>query len=530
MATLYSWIGSAQDWKNILGREQNGTAYPEADINNSPICAMLKYAQEIDKLVLLNDVKEASTKELQPTKDQVKAIDEVRAIIEREFRVHVTVYDAPLNDPTNMQAVYENALRFMKQYTLKHDEDVDAYYNVTSGTPVMQMVWCFIAKTHYSGRLLKSSPQQGVQEQDFPFDILPEYVPSRTKEKIVNDALNDKRKLFDEIAIKQFEDYGEIKFKSKQMRFLHQTAVQAGSMHNLPVCLIGEPGTEKEAIARLVHDESAFNTGPFVHFDCDSGDHLIDKRFKLFGEDELHRYGHSKAHYTPILQRATNGSLYMQGIEKLEIELQVKLRDALKRSEAQDSLPFRLIVSTTTDLAESVKNGSFDQELYFLVSVSPIYIPSLSERGEDISTMADAMMHVVNEILGKNSTVKPKTLSEDALRFISDRSWPANVMELYSAIKRAAIVTQSEIITRNDIAASVMAPPVDRADGILDRNLGKGFDINKLVMDVRQHYAKRALEQSNYNNSLAAELLGLTNRQTLNYWMKKFQEGQQDDT
>ena len=217
----------------------------------------------------------------------------------------------------------------------------------------------------------------------------------------------------------------------------------------------------------------------------------------------------------------------MQGIDKLEIELQVKLRDALKKSEAQDSkdgLSFRLIVSTTTDLAESVKDGSFDQELYFLVSVSPIYIPSLSERGEDISNMADAMMHVVNEILRKNSTMKPKTLSDEALRYISDRNWPANVMELYSAIKRAAIVAQGEIITRADIAASVMAPPVERVDGILDQSLGNGFDINQLVMDVRQHYARRALQQANNNNSVAAELLGLTNRQTLNYWMKKFEE------
>ena len=527
MATLYSWIGPTQDWKNILGRDRNGAPYAEADIYNSPICAMLNHAREIDKVVLLNDVMEVSVKELESTKDQVKAIDELRAIIEREFKVSVTVYDAPLNDPTNMQAVYENALHFMELYTVKNGEDVNTFYNVTSGTPVMQMVWCFIAKTQYAGRLLKSSPQQGVQEQDFPFDISPEYVPVKTKEKIVNAALDDKRKLFDEIAIKQFEDYGDIKFKSKQMRLLHQTAVQAGSMHNLPVCLIGEPGTEKEAIARLVHDESAFNTGPFVHFDCDSGDHMIDKRLKIFGEDELHRYSHSKERYIPITQKAATGSLYMQGIDKLEIELQVKLRDVLKKNEAQgsnDGLPFRLIVSTTTDLAESVKKGSFDQELYFLVSVSPIYIPSLSERGEDISNMANAMMHVVNEILRKNSTMKPKTLSDEALRYISDRSWPANVMELYSAIKRAAIVAQGEFITRADIAASVMAPPVERADGILDHSLGNGFDINQLVMDVRQHYARRALQQANNNNSVAAELLGLTNRQTLNYWMKKFEE------
>ena len=298
-------------------------------------------------------------------------------------------------------------------------------FNATSGTPTMQMVWLLFSKT-LIGRPLTASRSGEVSELDFTFEIHADFVPEKTKNEITELAFKERNKVLKQVTFEQFNEYKDLAFTSEPMVSLYKEAIRAGS-HEMPVCITGEPGTEKKAIALLIHKESEFSNGPFVNFDFQSvdsyeiDDFLFDTRKMLKGKT--------------VIQKAALGTLYLENIENLRLSGQRKLIEIINKfetdllklgSKPSDSKKFRFIFSTSANLEELMKNKTIDEEFYFLISSSRIRVPSIAERADDIPKIAEEMLSKVNKLLRQSVGFGEKKFSEAAIKLIKKRRWVGN--------------------------------------------------------------------------------------------------------
>mgnify|MGYP001164874380 CR=1 FL=1 len=508
MSTLYSWIGH-QDFNAILS-------------GNPKDCAIGSIVQNgnYDRLILIANYKaDSETDSATAAKDVEKLVQQIKSFSNAQIITNLV----QLDNPTLFADVYTATRDVLIEYPPDPFDAVINDFNVTSGTPTMQMVWLLLSKT-LSCRTLSSSAESGVMVQDFPFEIEAEFIPDETKQEIVQRALAEQKKFLDEVRIDQLSNYGDLRFSSPAMISMYNSSVKAGA-HSLPVCIVGEPGTEKKAIAELIHDESDFGNGQFMDFDCGSANKY-----------ELHEILFSeKFPEHSLISKASNGTLYLSNIENLGAITQRKITRLLTIHENLDTglsvqkgngQPFRLIVSSSKDLAELMHLGGIDEEFFFMISAARVRVPSLEERADDMPKIAEALLSRVNKLLNNNIGFETKEFSSAALRFINTHKWSGNIYELYTTIKRAALDVDGKKIGYDDIVDAVILAPKQnyKDEQILNRPLGDGFDIYAVLMEVRRHYSYRALEQANNIKNEAADLLGLPNRQTLANWLEKFDQ------
>lgn len=204
------------------------------------------------------------------------------------------------------------------------------------------------------------------------------------------------------------------------------------------VLILGETGTGKELMARLVHEASSRSGGPFVAVDC-SG--LTETLF----ESEL--FGYEKGAFTGATHRkiglvegASGGTLFLDEIGDIPLFLQVKLLRLLetgtyRRVGSVETLraDFRLVCATHRDLASMVERETFRRDLYHRIAVFPVYAPSLAERGEDIPLLAASLL---KRVVGERDL----QLSAAALEFLRHQAFPGNIRELRNSIERASIL------------------------------------------------------------------------------------------
>ena len=220
-----------------------------------------------------------------------------------------------------------------------------------------------------------------------------------------------------------------------------------------PVLLLGETGTGKEEAARAVHRLSSRSAGPFVALNCSALPASI-------AESEL--FGHEKGSFTgaAALRRgrfelADGGTLFLDEIGDLPPEIQPKLLRALQEGSFErvgGELPVRvdvrIIAATHRDLAAAVGAGTFREDLFYRISVFPIRLPPLRERGNDVVTIAELFLSRLRE--------RPHWgrlgFSADAVETLLERRWPGNVRELKNAVERAAILARGELITARELA------------------------------------------------------------------------------
>ena len=156
-----------------------------------------------------------------------------------------------------------------------------------------------------------------------------------------------------------------------------------------------------------------------------------------------------------------------------------------------------------------------------MISASRVRVPSLEERADDVTKIAEALLLRVNKLLEHNVAFEPKVLSPATLRFIQNYRWAGNIYELYTTIKRAALAVDGKKISYDDFVDSVIIAPRTnfKDEQILNRPLGNGFNIQDVL--TRKHYS--ALEQAN-NIKMKQLNCCLPNRQTLANWLDKFEE------
>ena len=218
-----------------------------------------------------------------------------------------------------------------------------------------------------------------------------------------------------------------------------------------PVLILGESGTGKELVARSIHSTGPHADRPFIPVDCGS---LVPTLI----ESEL--FGHVKGAFTGadrakegLLAAAQGGTVFLDEIGELPLDLQAKLLRALQEKEvrpvgATHAVPIsaRVLAATNRDLIAMVAQGQFRKDLYFRLNVVNLKIPPLRDRREDIPLFAEYFLERVQRESGK-----PHRFSEEALRLMMEYDWPGNVRELQNAVERTCAMSSGPLLHSVDL-------------------------------------------------------------------------------
>src|SRR5271168_4913842 len=213
--------------------------------------------------------------------------------------------------------------------------------------------------------------------------------------------------------------------------------IEKVSQHEYPVLILGESGTGKELVARSIHFLGVRKDRPFVPVDCSS---LVPTLI----ESEL--FGYVKGAFTGavqakqgLLEAAQGGTLYLDEIGDMPVDLQAKLLRALQEREVKPvgsterrHINIRIVAATNRDLETAIRTGAFRQDLYFRLNVVQIKLPPLRDRKSDIPILVTSFLEKFSDPQGPT-----RTIAEDAMRRLIAYDWPGNVRELENAIERA---------------------------------------------------------------------------------------------
>lgn len=277
------------------------------------------------------------------------------------------------------------------------------------------------------------------------------------------------------------------------------------------VLIMGETGTGKDVVARMLHADCQNSDKPFVHVDCASlPAELIEA--ELFGHEKGAFTGATNAR-PGLIEAAEDGTLFLDEIGELPLSLQAKLLNVLERrlvrrlgSTKERNVPARIIAATNRDLHEMTQTGKFRSDLYYRLNVMMILLAPLRERGEDVLLLAKYFIQLTEKRYG----LAKHTLSASAADALLAYRWPGNVRELRHQVSRAVLLASSDQITASDLA-------------LRENNLAqqKVNDQAQLTLDAAEKkMLVNALEASHQNVSEAARQLGIT-RMTMRYRMDK---------
>jgi len=280
-----------------------------------------------------------------------------------------------------------------------------------------------------------------------------------------------------------------------------------------PVHISGESGSGKELAARLIVQSGSRRDQPFIAVNCGAiPANLMENEF----------FGYKKGAFTGadkdrdgFFQAAHGGTLFLDEVADLPLEMQVKLLRAIQEklvrkigATSEDPVDVRIISATHQDLAELVRQGAFRQDLYYRLNVIPIQMPALRELREDIPEIAQ---RILERIQGGESL----HFSEAAVHALQHYSFPGNVRELENVIERAVAMCSGSIIEVRDM----LLVPVEHSQPE-NASPGSKYPLTKYLDELERQALLEALQQTGFNRTAAARLLGLTFR-TMRYRMER---------
>lgn len=285
-----------------------------------------------------------------------------------------------------------------------------------------------------------------------------------------------------------------------------------------PVLITGESGTGKELVARAIHYRGTLAKRPFVAVDCGSlVPTLIES--ELFGYEKGAFTGANKAK-DGLFQAASGGTIFLDEIGELPLEMQAKLLRVLQEKEVRPvgsnekvKVDVRVIAATNRDLETSYRDGSFRKDLYFRLNVVTIHLPSLRERMTDITML-------VNWFLDKYAPNKLLHVSTEAMNCMVEYEWPGNVRELENCIERAVALGSDRVLDVHDLPPAIRVKAVTQS---LPANMppqSQGL-VSSDLEELEKATIQRVFEQVKGDKALALKLLGIS-RATLYRKLKRY--------
>jgi transcriptional regulator with GAF, ATPase, and Fis domain len=505
MRVLVSWIGNAD--------LQAPRAEDKTDVG--PVAQAIA-ARKFDRILLLADQEPARLRVYEGWLLARGSLKPKELTIER----------VELTSPTNFDAIYSTVTDALDAYLKEVNGQPELTFHLSPGTPAMAAIWVILGKTRYRAELIQSSKKKGVETASVPFEIslAPEFV---------TDVLRIPDKKLEDLSAGASEEafrFGGIIYRSEAMERLMAQAKKAAP-RSVPVLIEGESGTGKELLARAIHRASTRSAKPFQVVNCGAiPPDLI--------ESEL--FGHVKGSFTGAtgdrvghFAAADGGTLFLDEIGELPLAAQVKLLRALQEGEIRRvgdaktmQVDVRIIAATNRELATEVGLGNFRVDLFYRLAVLILKVPPLRQRDGDIAPLIEGLLNRINEQSesAKEPGFKKKKISDDARKLLMQETWPGNIRELENTLRRAAVWSDGKVIEAHDIADAILPirPHTIGNDGILNRDLSHGLDLQEVLGSVARHYLRRALDLAHGNKSHAAKLLGLSSYQTLTNWSDRY--------
>ena len=213
------------------------------------------------------------------------------------------------------------------------------------------------------------------------------------------------------------------------------------SRSNSVISIRGNSGTGKELFARAIHHSSGLS-GLFLPINCAAlPEQLLES--ELFGYEPGTFTGADRHGKSGLFEKAKDGTIFLDEIAEMSPSSQAKLLRVLQERRVrrvggtkETPINARVITATSRNMEEMVNQGKFRDDLYYRINVLPIYLPTLQERIEDIPLLAEHFLFLLNYKLNKGSQL----LSDDAVKKLSDHTWPGNIRELRNVIERGAIL------------------------------------------------------------------------------------------
>jgi DNA-binding NtrC family response regulator len=275
------------------------------------------------------------------------------------------------------------------------------------------------------------------------------------------------------------------------------------------VLLEGESGTGKELLARALHEQSPRHDQPFVTVNCAAlPEGLVEST--LFGH-ERGAFTGATQRQAGAFERAHRGTLLLDEISEMRLDLQAKLLRALQEQEFERvgggtsvRVDVRVVATTNRDLLAEVEAGRFRRDLYYRLAVVPVRTPALRERLEDLPLLVRHFVEQSAADLG----VRAPQLPDETLAALARRSWPGNVRELANAVERAVILARGGALTPESFAVAPPAPPASPPAAAAAGLVLPALDL----VQLERLAIEQALARTGGHRVRAAELLGISER------------------
>jgi DNA-binding NtrC family response regulator len=284
------------------------------------------------------------------------------------------------------------------------------------------------------------------------------------------------------------------------------------------VLITGESGTGKELVAREIHRRGKRVNGPFVALNCAAIPETLI-------ESEL--FGHEKGAFTHAVERrlghfelANGGTLFLDEIGELSLQVQVKILRFLQDQEfyrigrsKSIRVDVRIVCATNKSLESAIRDSTFRQDLYYRINVVNLEMPPLRERADDIPLLTEFFLSRFSPVYSNRKV----SIDADAMNILRVYTWPGNVRELENVTESVLALTSDDVISPKHLPHRIRQSAVprtrqdDETGGILFEEAERAFETEIIL---------KALKRSNYVQTKAAEILGIS-RRILKYKMDK---------
>jgi DNA-binding NtrC family response regulator len=464
----------------------------------------------------------------------------------------VEIEDFPLLDPTDYEAIRDSLLAWITKN--RSSQSADEYYvSIASGTPQMHVTWLtLVASGELRARILNTRPPRYVTKEKplvsevkvfpnpFPLDA------ASVHDAVISDASSfpvsagsvgslfqstptmrrEQRALpvagetFAEAAPfdirKAAQAIGLVGDHPEFLKVIEKAGLLAPT--RFPILILGETGTGKELLARLIHHLSGRAAESFIPLNCAA----IPKELV-----ESTLFGHRKGSFTGAnedrkgkFDTANGGTLFLDELGELPIEIQPKFLRVLQDGVVEPightkghKVDVRIIAATNVDVERAIRSGRLREDLFYRLKVGICQLPPLRQRRSDIQRIA---LHVLDRV---NASVRyPKRFSPEALAWLISRPWAGNIRDLENTIESAAILTAGPQIGVAQLELVGGDFPFEASGPSLPEP-AEGFSMPEFLSEMRRRLIERALEITSGKQSMAAKLLGIT-PQALNKQVK----------
>lgn len=344
--------------------------------------------------------------------------------------------------------------------------------------------------------------------------------------EVILDQIKTKIQIDNEIQLlrRQHKDnytFEHVMGKSAPMRQIIQLSKKIARSEASTILLLGESGTGKDLLAKVIHNESNRSAKPFVTINCATlPENLLES--ELFGY-EKGAFTDARQQKKGLFEIADGGTIFLDEIGEITISMQAKLLGLIENKTIRrlggttdHYVDVRIIAATNKDLNKSIKDNSFREDLYYRLKVFQMTLPPLRERKEDIPLLIRHFILQFNIQFRKDI----KGISPEAEELLIEYEWPGNVRELRNVIERAIILETNDTIQVESLPGEIRKdqPAVSQSVSpyhIVIPNGGIKFS------EIEKNIIKQALIKANYNQTKAAKLIGVS-RDSLRYKKKKY--------